>query len=159
MQQTRVHEWLANSMVGRYRTWQWETWWPLVELLSWYPIILTEPLQLTAYQGPVSLRLLTSQFKDIVTHMQKLKTVKCIFCVFGVWVQNFVWNFKGALWNFTQNFEPIYRKIWILQGVKNLMTYGILSLKKRGPRYPRWHQQVPDLQMKCNGLNAKVPVS
>ena len=24
------------------------------------------------------------QFKDIVTHMQKLKTVKCIFC--GVWV-------------------------------------------------------------------------
>ena len=24
----------------------------------------------------------------------------CIFC--GVWVQNFLWNFKGALWNFTQ---------------------------------------------------------
>ena len=58
-----------------------------------------------AQQGRVSLRLMTSQFKDIVTHTQKLKTVKCIFC--GVWVQNFVWNFKGALWNFTQNFEPI----------------------------------------------------
>ena len=38
----------------------------------------------------------------------KLMTVKCIFC--GVWVQNFVRYFKGALWNFTQNFEPIHRK-------------------------------------------------
>ena len=54
---------------------------------------------------PVSLRIMTSQFKDIVTHTQKHETVKCIFC--GVWVRNFVWNFKGALWNFTQNFEPI----------------------------------------------------
>ena len=37
-------------------------------------------------QGPVSLRLMTSQFKDIITHTQKYKTVKCILC--GVWVQN-----------------------------------------------------------------------
>ena len=50
-------------------------------------------------QGPVSLRLMTSQFKDIVTHTQKYMTVKCTF--YGVWVQNFVWNFKDALWNFT----------------------------------------------------------
>ena len=66
--------------------------------------------------GPVSLRLMTSQFKDIVTHTQKYKTVKCTFC--GVWVPNFVWNFKGALWNFTQNFEPIHRKMCILRGGK-----------------------------------------
>ena len=38
--------------------------------------------------GPVSLRLMTSQFKDIVTHTQKYITVKCTF--YGVWVQNFV---------------------------------------------------------------------
>ena len=76
--------------------------------------------------GPVSLRLMTSQFKDIVTHRQKMKIVKCTFC--GVWVQNFVWNFKGALWNFTQNFEPIHRKICILRGVRNLTTYDILEL-------------------------------
>ena len=76
--------------------------------------------------GPVSLRLMTSQFKDIVTHTQKSKTVKWTFC--GVWVQNFVWNFKGALWNFTQNFEPIHRKICILQGSKNFTTYDILKL-------------------------------
>ena len=77
-------------------------------------------------QGPVSLRLMTSQFKDIVTHTQKYKTVKCTFC--GVWVPNFVWNFKGALWNFTQNFEPIHRKMCILRGGKNLTTYDILKL-------------------------------
>ena len=76
-------------------------------------------------QGPVSLRLMTSQFKDIVTHTPKKKTVKFIFC--GVWVQNFVCNFKGALWNFTQNFEPIHRKKCILRGFKNLTTYEILK--------------------------------
>ena len=37
------------------------------------------------HMGPVSLRLMTSQFKDIVTHTQKYMTVKCTFC--GVWVQ------------------------------------------------------------------------
>ena len=79
-----------------------------------------------AFLGPVSLRLMTSQFKYIVTHTQKLETVKCIFC--GVWVQNFAWNFKGALWNFTQNFEPIHRKICILRGVKDFTTYDILEL-------------------------------
>ena len=76
--------------------------------------------------GPVSLRLMTSQFKDIVTLAQKSKTAKCIFC--GVWVHNFAWNFKCALWNFSQNFEPIPRKICILRGVKNLTTYNILEL-------------------------------
>ena len=39
-------------------------------------------------------RLMTSQFKDIVTHTKKMKTVKCKSC--GVWVQIFVWNFQGA---------------------------------------------------------------
>ena len=77
-------------------------------------------------QGPVSLSLMTSQFKYIVTHTQKHETVKCIFC--GVWVQNFVWNFKGALWNFIQNFKPILRKIGILRWGKNLTTYDILGL-------------------------------
>ena len=77
-------------------------------------------------QGPVSLRLMTSQFKDIVTHTQKMKIVKCTFC--GVWLHNFVWNFKGALWNFTQNFEPIRRKMCILRGVRNLTTYDMLEL-------------------------------
>ena len=97
-----------------------------------------------ADQGPVSRRLMTSQFKDIVTHMQKYKTVKCIFC--GAWVQKFVWNFKGALWNFTQNFEPIHRKICILWGVKTLTTYDILSydilsLSGTGTRVPERQQR------------------
>ena len=58
--------------------------------------------------GPISLRLLGSEFKDIVTHTQKYNGVKCMFC--GVWVQNFVWNFEVDLWNFTQNFESIRHK-------------------------------------------------
>ena len=41
-----------------------------------------------------------------------LNLAKCIFC--DEWVQNFVQNFKGHLWNFAQNFEPIYRKLCIL---------------------------------------------
>ena len=96
---------------------------------QWWPSSLTHVCVITdawPVQGPVSLRLMTSQFKDIVTHTQKKKTAKCIF--FGVWVQNFLWNFKGALWNFTQNFEPIHRKICILRCVKNLTTYDILEL-------------------------------
>ena len=79
------------------------------------PLLHTVPS--TWHQRPVSLRLMTSQFKDIVTHTQKVKTVKCILC--GVWVQNFVWNFKGVFWNFTQKFEPIHCKICILRCVKN----------------------------------------
>ena len=67
-------------------------------------------------QGPVALRLMTSQLKDIVTHTQKYKTVKCIFC--GVWVQIFVWNFNGALCNFTPNFKPIHHKICIYKVLK-----------------------------------------
>ena len=50
----------------------------------------------------------------------KYKVSKIIFC--DAWVQNFVWNFKGALWNFTQKFEPIHRKIYILRAVKKLTT-------------------------------------
>ena len=30
---------------------------------------------------------------------------------FNVWVRDFVWNFKGYLWNYTQNILPIYWKI------------------------------------------------
>ena len=87
---------------------------------------LSKPWEEIVHHGPVSLSLMTSQFKDIVTHTQKLKTAKCIFC--GLWVQNFVWNFKGAIWNFTQNFERIQCTICILQEVKNLTTCDIVEL-------------------------------
>ena len=30
---------------------------------------------------------------------------------FNVWVRSFVWNFKGYLWNSTQNILPIHRKM------------------------------------------------
>ena len=65
--------------------------------------------------GAVSLRLMTSPFKDIINHTQQW-SIKCIFC--GVWVRKFMWNFKGTLWNFIHNFEPIHRKICFLRNVK-----------------------------------------
>ena len=61
-----------------------------------------ETTAVSADQGPVSLRLMTSQFKDIVTHTQKWKTVKCLFC--GVWVQNFVRKFQRCPLKFHTKF-------------------------------------------------------
>ena len=45
------------------------------------------------------------------------KSFGAIFHV-GIRVQNFVWNFKGALRNLTQNFEPKHRKMYIQRNVK-----------------------------------------
>ena len=60
---------------------------------------------------PVSLRLRchNSNISKVVNFQHLLKYIFC-----GVWGPNFVWNFKGYLGNFTQNFEPIHRKICIL---------------------------------------------
>ena len=49
------------------------------------------------------LRLMTPQFKEIVTHTPRYKPVECTF--YCEWVPNFMWTFKSALWNFTQNLE------------------------------------------------------
>ena len=86
--------------------------------------------RMICHQVGVSLRLMTSQFRDIVNDKQKLKSIKCIFC--DVWVQNFVWNFKGALWNFTQNFEAIH----CLQFLRVSWYYWIVTsygLVRRAP--------------------------
>ena len=47
----------------------------------------------------------------------KIRASKSIFCSVSV-LQNFEWNSKGVLWNFTHNFEPIHRKICIYEVVK-----------------------------------------
>ena len=73
--------------------------------------------------GPVSLRLMTSQFKDIVYHTQKLKSVKCTFC--GVWVPNLVsFEVSHKIWNpYTAKFAS-YKVV--LQFYD--MSYDILEL-------------------------------
>ena len=63
--------------------------------------------------GTISLRLMSWQLKYIVSHTKIY--IRCI--LFSVWVQHFVLNCKGALWNFTQNFENIHDKIYISRGV------------------------------------------
>ena len=51
-----------------------------------------------------------------------------------------MWNFKGHLWNFTQNFEPIHRKIYILlfsifACELRYLNCDVISLSEMGP----WH--------------------
>ena len=87
----------------------------------------TQQLQRNKYVlGPASLRLMTSQFKDIVTHTQKYKTVECIFC--GVWVQKFYVKFQRCPLKFYTKFWIHTPQICILRGVRNLTTYDILEL-------------------------------
>ena len=104
------------------------------------------------------------------SHTKKCKTGKHIFC--GVWVPNFVWNFNGALWNFTQIFEPTHRKICILWGVQHLTTYDILDLWHLKSKWDGPNVAANDVWSHCNStgtypifkwvavtwLNGRIPV-
>ena len=46
---------------------------------------------------------------------------------FNVCARYFVWNFKGYLWNSTQNILPIHWKMWILFTGKKLRTLRFKS--------------------------------
>ena len=46
---------------------------------------------------------------------------------FNVWVRYFVWNFKGTLWNSTQNILPIHWKLYILYTDGNLRALRFKS--------------------------------
>ena len=55
-----------------------------------------------------------------------LRAIK-IQCCIKVWVKYFVWNFKGYLWNSTQNIIPIHWKMWILFTGENLRALRFKS--------------------------------
>ena len=46
---------------------------------------------------------------------------------FNVWVRYFVWNFKGNLWNSTQNIWPIHWKILFLYNIEILRALWFKS--------------------------------
>ena len=46
---------------------------------------------------------------------------------FNVWVRYFVWNFKGHLWNSTQNILPIHWKMWFLYNTEILRALRFKS--------------------------------
>ena len=46
---------------------------------------------------------------------------------FNVWVKYFVCNFKGNLWNSTQNILPIHWKMWSLYNIKILRAFRFES--------------------------------
>ena len=67
-------------------------------------------------------------------HVWALKTkelLKCQHCIkivsFNVWVRYFVWNFKGTLWNSTQNISPIHWTMRILYTDENLRAIRFKS--------------------------------
>ena len=43
---------------------------------------------------------------------------------FNIWARQLVWNFKGYLWNSTQNTPPIHWKIQSIYNVENLTHWG-----------------------------------
>ena len=61
-------------------------------------------------------------------NLRALKISICIKVIsFNVWVRYFVWNFKGYLWNSTQNIWPIHWKMWILFSGENLRALRFKS--------------------------------
>ena len=49
------------------------------------------------------------------------------FASFDVWVRYFAWNFKGILWNSTQNISPIYWKMCTLLSSGTLIAPRFMS--------------------------------
>ena len=47
--------------------------------------------------------------------------------IFNVWISYFVWNFKGTLWNSTQNTLPIHGKIWCSYNIEIFRALGFKS--------------------------------
>ena len=59
--------------------------------------------------------------------------VKCMLC--AVWGQNFVWNSKWNLWNFTHHLQLILHRICILRCISSLMNFDILKSFHRNPKW------------------------
>ena len=47
---------------------------------------------------------------------------------FNVWVRNFVWYFKGSLWNSRQNILPMHWNTWFKYNVENSRALRLTSL-------------------------------
>ena len=63
-----------------------------------------------------------------LTQEELLKFQCCIKIIsYNVWVRYFEWNFKGYLWNSTQNILPIHWKLWMLFTGENLRALRFKS--------------------------------
>ena len=114
---------------------------------SWYMNIIWDPplqMQYICYRLFVwfcfALWMIYQSNEGIPRHHKsqtKTKSAKCMLS--DLWVQNFGWNFKGVLWNFTKNFEALYHKTctftkrWIFLVI--MLSYVKISevLMRRAP--------------------------
>ena len=88
-------------------------------------ILLRRQIGKDAQLWSALLKLMTPQFKYIVTHMQETEDSK--MHILGV--ENFVWNFKGAIRNFAHNFKHINGKICILRVLKEIILIASLIIQ------------------------------
>ena len=119
---------IQNVCLGGYLTDTRDTFSCLHVWSGWPPIVIHSMGDNALISGLEKGRILTKAYDVTIqrhrnSHAKiqdsKMHILRCMgskFCV----------KFQGALWNFTQSFEPIHRKI--LRGGKNLTTYAILEL-------------------------------
>ena len=62
---------------------------------------------------------------------------------FNVWVRYPAWNFKGYLWNSTQNVSPIQWKMWYLYNIENFRALKFKSSNGflKPPEHSTWSPQ------------------
>ena len=80
---------------------------------------------------------LTKAFDVTIASYRRSQTkIKSVKCIFDVWVQNFMRNFKGTIWNFIKNlhlYTAKYAFDEVLQ-IWRIRSYDILNLSETGPR-------------------------
>ena len=122
---------------------EWGAIWTIRSLSALFPLSSSRlwHLNRTGTLGPVSLRLMTSQFKDFVTHTQKRKQWNAYFAVYGFKILCEIW--KGTFeisYKILNPYSAKYAfyevlKIWRLTISK---SYDILSLSETGPWWSLW---------------------
>ena len=73
-------------------------------------------------QGGLSKTLVSSWIQELLYFHLWIKSTS-----FNVWVRYVMWNFKGTLWNSTQNILPIHWKMWFLYNIYILRSLGFES--------------------------------
>ena len=72
-------------------------------------------------RGGGSKRLMSSLIQELLNFHLRIK-----YTSFNVWARYFVWNFKGNLWNSTQNILPIH---WKMRYLYNIEFLRLLDLR------------------------------
>ena len=151
----------------------------ILELGNWYPeewnndYWLRQSLECEMFSWSWSRGHFKNTYKLLNLRAHKFSPVNKIY-IFKCVGRYFVWNFKGTLWNSTQNALPIHWKIWFLDNIEVLRALRFKSsyaFLKRSPEYShhlylltaaweskhvcKWTSQ-PQIQYKICLLSTKI---